>query len=169
MTNQANGETQSEEYSSRLDDLEKIIQEYENSLIGAPYNNAEYEQYLKLNRKQIELMDDNECFSSSYMIAQQILYVQRQINRDSARVKWCNATTNALSASHWNDYDQFTKGEIKLQLIIRDNDFLQKVQKIKNIAEQRIERFHNITLNLKYMSDILMEIGKSKRWNKKNE
>ena len=168
MTSQTTGDPQYEVSLKVLDDLEKIIQEYENSLISTPHYNEDYEKYIKLTRQQIELMEHQECFAASYLINQQILFIQRNINRDSARIKWCIATTNALCASHWNDYDQFTKSEIKTQLIIKDNDFLQKVQKVKNIAEQRIERFSNITINLKYMSDVLTEIGKSKRWEKKN-
>lgn len=168
MTTENNGETLSSQKLRKLEEIEGIIQEYENSLVGSPYQNNEFEKFLKLTRQELEKMTDHECFMAAYNIGQQILYIQRKLNKESARVKWCAATLNALVSNRWNNYSEMIKYEIKVNMIIKEDDFLESVNKLKNMAEQRIERLNNITINLKYMSDILTEMGRSKRWEKKN-
>lgn len=168
MTNQIVGDQQSSDTLKQLDDIEKILEEYENALIGPTHTNAEYEKYMQLSKQELDTLSEEECMHGSYSISQQIIYIQRQVNKHSARIKWCAAVTNSIAAKHWDDYDKYLKAEIRIQLICKQNDFLQKVDKIRNLAEQRLERFNNITMGMKYMSDILLEMGKTKRWSKKN-
>ena len=168
MTTETTGEQKSPADLKLLEDLESILQEYENILLGEPVGDQEYEKYMNLKRSEIDKMSDTDCFFASYQLARHILYIQRKINKESARVKWCNATTNTIASKKWDEFSNCWKTDIRLQMIIRNNDFLEKVNVVKNNAEQRTERLNNIVINLKYMSDTLMEMGKSKRWEKKN-
>lgn len=169
MTEPIAGEKESEPSLKKLEAIESILNEYEKCLIGEASASQEYEKFLSLNRSQIEALSAEECFFGSYTLAQQMLFVQRKINREQARMKWCSNVTNYLVASKWGEYSDFIKADIKIALISKNDDILEKVSKIKNAAEQRVERFMGIIGNIKYISDVLLEIGKTKRWNNKNE
>lgn len=169
MTELIAGEKESEPSLKKLDAIEEILNEYEKCLIGEAVESPEYTKFLALNRDQIEALSPDECFFGSYTLSQQMLFIQRKINREQARLKWCSNVTNYLVAAKWGEYGDFIKADIKIALISKNDDILEKIHKIKNSAEQRVERFVGIIGNVKYMSDILLEIGKTKRWNSKNE
>jgi len=153
-----------------VEDLEKlanILDEYENNILSPidDANNDEIDTYTKMPLELLGKMDSEECSAIAYKLSCYSMSIQRIYNRENGRVKWCDAVINSICARHWNDYDQYVKTEIKIELIAKENQAMQTVKKIKNHAVQRKERLYMMASSVKFISDCLIENARSKRKN----
>lgn len=149
-----------------LQDWDNILDEYESG-VGLPkYNNngmpeQELNNYLTMDRTELEKLMPEDCAQISYRLAQFSFYIQRTINREIARNNWADETVKVIIADEINNYKGYGYVEKSLQAI-KHNEKAQAVNKIKIYAKQRSDRLSYLANSIKNLSDILISIQKIK-------
>lgn len=144
--------------------LDKLLEEYDNSLGLSPVRQLDgVDQFLELNVEDIQRYTPEECVEAAAKLAQYAITIQRVINKESCRVKWCSAIIDRICAREWNNYDQYMKANLKVESIARGNDAVNKLIKLRNNAQVKMENLFNISSLIKYYSDVMIEGARTKR------
>lgn len=149
-----------------LQEWDNILDEYE-STIGLPkylagtLSETELNQYLTMNRDEIEKLTPEDCAQISYRLGQFSFHIQRTINRELARLNWSEDNIKAVIADEINNYKGYGFVEKSLQAI-KHNDRASSLNKIKIFAKQRSDRLSYLANSIKNLSDILLSIQKTK-------
>lgn len=149
-----------------MQDWDRILDEYESS-IGIPkYSQSilpesELNQYLTMNRDELEKLCPEDCGQISYRLAQFSLFLQRTINREIARLNWAEENIKITIADEINTYKGYGYLE-KSNQAIKHNEKAGSLNKIKIYAKQRVDRLSYMANSIKNLSDILIAIQKIK-------
>lgn len=149
-----------------LQEWDNILDEYE-STIGLPkyvsttLPETELNQYLTMNRDEIERLNPEDCAQISYRLGQFSFHIQRTINRELARLNWSEDNIKVVIADEINNYKGYGFVEKSLQAI-KHNDRASALNKIKIFAKQRSDRLSYLANSIKNLSDILLSIQKTK-------
>lgn len=149
-----------------LSHWDDILDEYEKG-IGLPTYAAvslpepELNDYLTMNRQQIEKLSPEDCAQISYRLSQFAFHIQRTLNRELARHNWAEETTKECIADDINNYKGYGYIEKSYQAI-KHNDKASGLSKIKKYAKQRIDRLSYLSSNIKNLSDIILSIQRTK-------
>lgn len=154
-----NTKEQVESWDSVLDEYEKTIgfEKYKSDL----FPEAELQQYLVMNRDDLERLTPEDCAQIAYRLGQFSFHVQRTLNREIARLNWSEETIKDVIADEVNNYKGYGYIEKSLQAI-KNNDKASSLNKIKKYAKQRSDRLQYLAGNIKNLSDILLSIQKIK-------
>jgi len=137
--------------------LDEILDEYEKQHgLNFPIVTEDMSGYLNMSRDYIESLDRDERSLIALRLAQYSLYVQKLINRERARVSFCDATIRSICARDWVNYDKYFQYDIRVAAIALENEVIKKILKIKNHAQVRVLDLENIPFTIKHISDILM-------------
>lgn len=142
-----------------LDDYEKSISMplYSPSILSE----SELNDYLSMNRDNIEKLTPEDCAQIAYRLAQFAFHIQRTLNREIARYNWADESIKETIADEINSYKGYGYIEKSLQAI-KHNDKANSLNNIKKYAKQRIDRLSYIANNVKNLSDIILAVQKTK-------
>ena len=142
-----------------LDDYEKSISlpSYASSIL----QEEELNNYLTMDRDQLEKLSPEDCAQIAYRLAQFSFHIQRTINRETARHNWAEETIKETIADEINNYKGYGYIEKSLQAI-KHNDKATTLSSIRKYAKQRIDRLSYIANSLNNLSSILLSIQKTK-------
>ena len=154
------GETQLKA-SERLAEHIKGIDEYI-AMSNVSYSafNVEYIVASNLTREDMSTMTSQEMFDSAYLLYGYSTYIQDEINKNKVALSWCNDQIEKLVAANLNNFDQYTKHDVKRQIIIRENSYAASVDQMRLVAESRLQSLEGKTYELKRQGDILLERAK---------
>lgn len=150
-----------------LQHWDNILDEYEKTLSLPTYSVSgfvsenEINDYLSMNRDQIEKLSPEDCAQISYRLAQFAFHVQRSLNREIARYNWADESTKEAIADEINNYKGYGYIEKALQAI-KHNDKASSLNNIKKYAKQRMDRLSYIANSIKNLSDIILAVQKTK-------
>lgn len=156
-------------HKTAKEDLEKwdnILDDYENSLGFSRYrpdmlSEAELNEYLLMNRDSIEKLSPEDCAQISYRLSQFSFHIQRTLNREIARYNWADETIKEVIADEINNYKGYGYVE-KFYQAVKHNDRAISLNSIRKYAKQRMDRLSYIANTIKNLSDILLNIQKTK-------
>lgn len=150
-----------------LQHWDKILDEYEQSISMPSYNSiggvpeTEINSYLSMSRDELEKLSPEDCAQVAYRLAQFSFHIQRTLNREIARHNWSEETIKDIIADEINNYKGYGYIEKSLQAI-KHNDKASSLNSIKKYAKQRMDRLSYIANSLKNLSDIMLNIQKTK-------
>ena len=75
-------------------------------------------------------------------------------------MNWCEDQIEKLVAANLNNFDQYTKHDVKRQIIIKENTYAASVDAMRAVAESRLQSLEGKVYELKRQGDILLERGK---------
>ena len=135
----------------------EVLDDYEKE-IGLPKHESpgteeELNNYFTWDRSMIEQLSAEALSACSYRLAQFSFYVQRESNRETARMKWAKHELDDAVVGQLDDYDKFMKFEMKVVAVCRDNSYANALRKIMNKAEQRVDRLTYLSSGIKNLSD----------------
>ena len=151
----------------QVEEWDKVLDEYESSIGLGHYsslhsfNETELNGYFTMNRDVIEKLTPEDCAQIAYRLVQYSFYVQRTLNRETARHNWAEETIKETIADEINNYKGYGFVEKSLQAI-KHNDKASALNKIKKYAKQRMDRLSYIANNIKNLSDIILSVQKTK-------
>ena len=140
-----------------LEKNQEILDNYENGVLGLPNNEPpgeeeELQEYLTMPADFIEGISAERSLSISIRLSQFSFYVQRSINKHKSMRTWADYELNKIIAQEIDKYDQFTKADIKIAQICRSNQQAYDLLKIKNYANQLIDRLYDLSSGIKNLS-----------------
>ena len=147
--------------SERLAEHIKNIEEYI-AMSNVSYSafNVEYVVVSNLTKEDMSNMTSQEMFDSAYLLYGYSTYIQDEINKNKVALSWCNDQIEKLVAANLNNFDQYTKHDVKRQIIIRENSYAASVDQMRLDAESRLQSLEGKTYELKRQGDILLERAK---------
>lgn len=155
-----NGEqksTASDRLASHLENIDNYV-----NLTNAKFSSFKEEYLLVSNfpNENLKNLTQQECFDSAYLLYGYASYIQDEINKNKIVLSWCNDQLEKLVVSHNEEFNQYTKHEVKRQTIIKDNTYAAKVDQMRMVAESRLTALDGKVYEIKRKADILLERGK---------
>jgi len=152
---------------SQMEAIDKALDEYEGKIglpntITAPGDEDELNEYLNMERNVIEALSSVECASIAVRLQQFAFYIQRLLNRETARANWANATLASAVAPKLNSYDKYAKYEVKVELAASENNYVSKLLSISKYAERRKDRLFYLASSIASLSKALEGVKQAK-------
>lgn len=136
-----------------------------NGMSGFMYNPM-IDECLALTYEQMSKMDREECCKRAFILAQYGTYIQKQINRENAKLSWLDENISRIVAQECDSYgDKYTKYEVKRELVLSKNSAAEELNNLAKMCRVKIKDFDFIASNIKFMSSILLDLASSK-WTK---
>jgi hypothetical protein len=117
---------------------------------------------LNLNLDSLDMLTQQECFNYAYTLFAYAGYVQDEHSQQQVVVDWCVSRLNYIIANNEECFPQYTKHEMKIPILIKENSFASKVESWRIVAESRLKRLDGKEILIKRKADCLMEKGKRK-------
>jgi hypothetical protein len=121
------------------------------------------EEYLlvaNLSSDELKKLTQQETFDTAYLLYGYATYIQDEINKNKIALSWCNDQLEKLVVVHNDEFGQYTKHEVKRQIIIKDNNYAASVDRMREVAESRLQALDGKVYELKRKADILLEKAK---------
>ncbi len=147
--------------SERLADHIKSVEEYINiSNVSYSTFNVEYIVAANLTKDDLNKLTTQEMFDAAYLLYGYSTYIQDEINKNKVALGWCEDQIEKLVAANLNNFDQYTKHNVKRQIIIKENSYAASVDGMRAVAEARLQSLEGKVYELKRQGDILLERAK---------
>ena len=92
--------------------------------------NPEVEKILSLTAFELKSLTSEECCEKAYAIYNYCNFLQNKHNKEVAKSKWCEEFIYYAVSKVSNQFDKYTKWEVKVNSVIREDDFVQKVWRV---------------------------------------
>lgn len=150
----------------KIKELETLLDDYSKSLgLVAIQKDKDIETILEASHDEIKSMSAEELGVWSFRLARYAAFLQRELNRHTAKNKWAEHNIKIIVAkNHANYGDKFTKYEYKRDMVIADNGYALALNKLLLHSSLRIEELNFISTRINTMSNILQDITKGKRY-----
>tara|TARA_A100001515_G_scaffold135473_1_gene126456 strand:+ start:865 stop:1344 length:480 start_codon:yes stop_codon:yes gene_type:complete len=147
-----------------IDKLEEFIQNIDNYMsdVISVEPNPEVEKILNLSSFELKSLTSEECCEKAYAIFNYCNFLQKKHNKELARLKWCNEFISHVVASKSHHFDKFTKWEVKVNCVIREDELTQKVWRVKRIVEGNVTASTDIIRDVRRQADTLLELSRKK-------
>lgn len=157
------------EQSCQVDDnlakLQQLINS-QNAKVGLReyIYNPEVDTILGLDVGQLRCLSAIQCGEYAFTLSQFALYIQLESNKFKIVNDWCDNAINRLLAKEYGNYgDKWTPYEVKKNMFINGNDLARKIIEVKKSYNTKLETWANISNLVKFMSDKLTELQRSKK------
>lgn len=165
MTTQIIGEIELK-VSDRWKQAEQILNDYSQSIgtTAIAYNN-ESEKSLNLKSEDLKKLTPEEISIHAYTLAHYASFVQKEINRQNAKLKWANHNLNLVIAKVGAKYgDKWTKYDERRVMVASDNEYAKILYDITLQAGIRVSELDFLSSRISAMSDLLNELHKTKKY-----
>ena len=98
----------------------------------------DFDTALNLDLDVMDKLTQQECFDYAYTLYQYAGYIQDEISQQQVVVDWCNSRLNYIIANNEDCFPQYTKHEMKIPILIKENSFASKVDQWRLVAESRL-------------------------------
>jgi len=160
---------ESESKKQTIDDrrlqVEQLLQKYPVEIgLGVLLPVNAVNQLLTMSQREMRKLTAEECGEASVILNQAATYIQLEMNRIHADLKWCNEYIDWLIADKITQYGtKYTPFEYRRLLAIRDNDVAMKLQVIINNAQLRVKLLEYMPNQLKGTSMSFSDLQQTKR------
>lgn len=146
-----------------LDEFESI---YQIRKVELPSN---LDEIWSIGYDILQQLSVDELAHYSFILAQYSLYIQKIYNKESSKYLWLENKIQDITCDKLSQYDQYTKYEVKLRLIARENEPLRKLLGLLNFTKQKMTRLEFIPSSIKTLSDKLDNIQRMKSMQLRSE
>jgi hypothetical protein len=152
-------ETNNPELETAQDILDSFEQIHQLSGVVIPDS---LDKIWNLPYNRLQKLSAVECAEYAFILAQYSMYVQKIYNREKSKVEWLENKIHELSFDKLNDYDQYTKYDVKLRLIAKENKPFNDLLKHLSYTKQIMTRLEFLPTSIKVLSDNLSNIQRAK-------
>ena len=124
--------------------------------------NSEVEKILSLTAFELKSLTSEECCEKAYAIYNYCNFLQKKYNKEVAKSKWCEEFINYAVSKVSNQFDKYTKWEVKVNSVIREDDFVQKVWRVKRVIDGNVTSSSDIIRDIRKQADTLLELSRRK-------
>tara|TARA_R110001583_G_scaffold50182_1_gene156571 strand:+ start:426 stop:914 length:489 start_codon:yes stop_codon:yes gene_type:complete len=148
----------------RLDQVEAVLDEYEGKLgIGGyseDFHDQSVKKYMSMPRQQMEKITVEECAEAALLLGGFSFYLQRSYNREVARVNW--ATSNLKKMISGREQQYSGSWDSQYYQAVKEDGYATKLDNIKTYAQQRADRLTYLATSVKNLSDLYINLQRSK-------
>lgn len=160
MSQTTSGENESNKALSQIEkevgQLNTFLDNYMSNIGLGKLSESDISRYINLNEPKLKAMSAEECSMGAYLLSQEALFVQSEINKYQAQFDFAKAKIKRSVAAKLSEYGgKFATNETREILAIRDNSYAQDMLVVANKCERIIARLQYIPTQLRAMSDKL--------------
>ena len=147
-----------------IDRLEEFVGKLDAYMSDIVYvePNSEVEKILSLTAFELKSLTSEECCEKAYAIYNYCNFLQKKHNKEVAKSKWCEEFINYAVSKVSNQFDKYTKWEVKVNSVIREDDFVQKVWRVKRVIDGNVTSSSDIIRDIRKQADTLLELSRRK-------
>ena len=147
-----------------IDRLEEFVGRLDAYMSDVVYvePNPEVERILSLTGFELKSLTSEECCEKAYAIYNYCNFLQKKHNKEVAKAKWCEEFINYAVSKVSNQFDKYTKWEVKVNSVIREDDFVQKVWRVKRVIDGNVASSLDIIRDIRKQADTLLELSRRK-------
>ncbi len=147
-----------------IDKLEEFMDKIDNYMSDIIHTelNPEVEKTLSLTSFELKSLTSEECCEKAYAIYNYCNFLQKKHNKEVAKLKWCEEFINYAVSKRSNEFDKYTKWEVKINSVIRDDDLVQKVWRVKRVIDGNVTSSSEIIRDIRKQADTLLELNRRK-------
>jgi len=150
--------------NQKLEDLERVLAEFEKSVGVSIDQNPDVSYALNLSRDQLSKMSPDDCGELAYVLSQQSAYLQKEINKYNQRIQWANTNIDSMICSQVDNYgSRYTTYDNRRMLAVKDNEYTMKLYEIAVQSQRVVDRLAYLPGKISYMSKTLIELQQTKR------
>lgn len=155
-----NGELKLEKLSNDLlDNFNDSLRLYKNTAPTEDINTL-----LSISTDEMSKYEAEQCLEISNVLMQYSFFLQRAINRESAKLKAVNSEIYRLCSNEWGSYDKYTPKDIRIKMIAKENQALDPLMKLATRLEMLIEEISGLSYITKQYAENWKEMGKVKTY-----
>jgi|TARA_R110000765_G_scaffold355916_1_gene446094 hypothetical protein len=147
----------------KLDEFMANLDNYMSDVVQVEPS-TEVEKILNLTGFELKSLTSEECCEKAYVLYSYCGFLQKRHNAEAARLKWCEGFINHTVAGRSDNFDKFTKWEVKVNHVIKEDDFVQKVWRVKRVVEGKVTMSSDTIRDLRKQADTLIELGRKKHY-----
>jgi hypothetical protein len=147
---------------SKLDEiLDELLKSYGISPLTSA--NSDVTQLLSLSRLEVNKMTAEECSEASYMLRSFAFNLQKEYNREIARVHWANEQIDKVVCKEIEQFDKYAKYDQKRALAIANNSYAYRLNEISIYASARARRIESLADKASDIARAFNDISMSRR------
>ncbi len=151
--------------TDNINKLDLLLDEYEekNGLpkyVERKTTDDNIKKYLSISREEMEAMSIEDCANAALMLSGFSFYLQRTVNRESARVNWADNMLKKLIAGKENNFRG--SWDSQFQQAVNNDDYAKQLLKLKQYAQSRMDRLSYLSTSIKNMGDLFVNLQKAK-------
>lgn len=147
---------------SHSESLDKLLDEYESGHgLGPNIVNDVGKDYMELTPQMLSKMSAEDCGHAAYFLEQRAMYLQREINKETARVNWAKSLLEKHTAKILDNYQGYYNE--KYQKAIANDVYLSKLNDIRIYAQARVDRLSYLPAKVSGMASKLDSMQQTKR------
>ena len=147
---------------AKIEEVDALLDDYQEKVGLRIDRNLDSVKYLNLSQTDLLRMGPDEVDIAAVALAQYNTYLQKILNKEVARVNWCEAYIKVSIAKSCPNFNAYSYEE-RRSLAIGDNDWSCKLNKLKIAAQSRVDRLTNISMALSTQIKTLLSLSQSKR------
>lgn len=150
-----------------LQKLNDALDTYENKIGLSGFTNTDVAKYMSMTSEDLRKLSPEECTEGAYLLNQEALYVQHEINKYKAQMDWATSRINKAISKDIAQYGNgnskdYTPLEYKRINAIKGNSAAQSLQPIVDEAERIIARLNYIPNHLSKLASVLLDYRHNK-------
>lgn len=150
----------------KMEKVQQALNDYERSLGLLHMSNvdeAEINNYFNMNRDDIERLSPLDCIAIALRLNQLSFFIQRSHNAEQSRLSW---SINEINSYCCDKLDQFSNSyynyETKVNILAKQDSYLEKLVKIKNYAQLRVQRLEYLASGINNLAATFSSVSKTK-------
>jgi hypothetical protein len=153
---------------SVMADFDSFVTEFTMSASAdVPSLDSTVEELLDISYDDLLSMNSKECSARSFKLSGYAMHIQGLFNQTRARLNWCEDSLNYILSKEWSNYDPYMKYEMKRQAVIMNNEFAQKVEKLRSRLQARITILDGKLIDIRNMAEKLNELARRKSYDER--
>jgi hypothetical protein len=121
---------------------------------------------LNLPHQEIVRLSPEDCYAHAFKLHSYCISLRKDLDKALAKVEWCENILHKMVGERWKEFSDYMRYEPKRQLIISEDTFATKVDKLAcqlKASNMQVERKLD---HVKKMADILQDMGKRKSYDR---
>lgn len=173
VLNNGEKELNEEPKSKVVQDLEKMdnfLDSYEQKIGIGNIGESNVDQYLNMNQDMLRKLSPEDCAEGAYILTQEALFVQHEINKHQAQMDWASARIAKTISGELDQYGgRFATFDTRKILAIKHNSYASELQGIVDKAQRIITRISYLPNKLHDLAKVLLDYRHTKLRVDKNE
>lgn len=149
----------------KLDKLDKFLDEYlqnKGIYVGPIKNQTDYERLMTLSYDEIKKLSDDDRQAMATTLAQFSFFLERDYNREQARLSWANSQIDKTIAKLTGQQDRFHPYEERKNDTISENEVAYKLNEIRIHAQARVDVLKGLSYKIR---ELVQTLKKDRQWN----
>ena len=123
--------------------------------------NYEVKDILNLTEKQLRNLTEQECLEKAFCLIGYCDYIHILHTQSQTKLDWCDNYISLMVSEY--KYPQYTKWEMKVPILRRENELAALVLEAKEIARSRADMLKEKLIFMQDQVDILKKLAYTKR------